>query len=1325
MKSSTLTRQIAVICFTLLLFFAQQSFAQCTPTPISVNQAPIVTGVPGAVNTTYLRTNVLPGVDMVFRIVSLNNGATLGVEDDPVGTAGVYLNAWQPTVNPLLANNGDGGITWDISFFVNGTATPYRFNCLTVLAVDVDGNAVNIREYVEAVNPYSYQAQSAGTFLTYTGGVNTLRTTATTTATIASIDSTQKQAMVQYRFVNITGFRYTTGYTKTAGNTNRQFSLFFNTATNFPAPFTRFFNADSDGSNSINEATDIDDDNDGIPDTQEYPAGYADPFGDFDADGLPNYQDPTPGAIGNTYADVNGDGINDNYDIDLDGLVNSIDLDADGDGIPDLVEAGGIDTNGDGLVDITTDADTDGLRDVYDSNSGGVNIANLDTDGDAVPNFRDLDSDNDGIPDTVEAGATDANNDGRRDTPTDVDSDGLADAIDGDVGNDGTAENTAGALIITSAVGGTAGRPASYPRANQDATGLPNPYDLDADNDGILDVREAGLTDATNDGIADGTLGADGWSDTVDGLVSLNLPNTDATGRANYLDIDADNDGIVDNVEGQTTAGYIAPSGADLDNDGIDNAYDNNDVAFAGGANNGIAPTNSDGTDVADYIDLDADNDGYPDFFEGHDSDGNNLPDAGSPAANGVSGGAADIDGDGLLDGYDNNTASVDATNGTNANSYPNVDAGTVERDWREIANTDASGPSNVTDIDDDNDGIPDLTENGGFDALADTDADGVPNYVDATPGAGQPAFVDANNDGVNDFYDTDLDGIINSLDLDSDNDGIADLVEAGGVDTNGDGSVDIATDTDGDGLADTYDTSNGGVNIANLDTDGDGIVNSKDLDSDNDGIPDVVEAGGTDANNDGKIDGYTDNDGDGFAQSVDGDANNDGTSENTAGALIITGADTNGDGQPNSYPRANTDRTGSPNPYDLDADGDGILDTREAGLADTNNDGIADGTLGADGWSDTVDGLVSLNLPNTDGRGPVNYLDIDADDDGLTDNVEGQSTAGYQLPSGSDADNDGIDDVYDNNDAAFAGNASNGITPYNHDGLDNPDYTDTDSDNDGVNDLKEGTGNTSATLTNTADTDGDGLVDQFDIFNLNTETANLANNVTIAGMGNGGSSTGPTPAGSNVLGNQTASGAPNRDWRNSLLVLPVTFINVTATISGSVTTVSWKVADEINVKEYIVERSTDGINYTTVGTVAFKNNYGAEQTYQFNDATVAASNAVVHYRIKQVDADNKFTYSKIVTIRRGGDKNALKVLGNPVQNNQVLMQVTSNQPGNGTFMLMDMNGRVLSTTTQSLSKGDNSIRLAPQNGLLVKGTYIIRAIINGQLFTEKINVIQ
>ena len=538
---------------------------------------------------------------------------------------------------------------------------------------------------------------------------------------------------------------------------------------------------------------------------------------------------------------------------------------------------------------------------------------------------------------------------------------------------------------------------------------------------------------------------------------------------------------------------------------------------------------------------------------------------------------------------------------------------------------------------------------------------------------------------------------------------------------------MDFLRIADGDGLHDTYDASTGGDAIANLDTDGDGIANAYDKDSDNDGIPDVVEALGADGNNDGIIDFYFDSDGDGFSNDIDGDSDNDGTAENTASALIITGADTDSDGQPNSYPRANLDKLGMPNPYDLDSDGDGILDVTEAGLSDANNDGVADGTLGADGWSDTVDGLAApLNLPNTDLAGPVNFLDIDSDDDGLTDNVEGQSTAGYLLPSGADADGDGIDDLYDNNDAAFAGSANNGIVPYNHDGADTPDYIDVNSDNDSVNDLREGSGDENATLTNVADTDGDGLVDQFDILDLVTAApADIDNNVTNAGMGNGGSAVGPTPAGSNLLAPQTPGAAPNRDWRNNAFVLPVRFVEVRLTVTASNNIVSWTVADELNVREYIVERSVDGVSFVAAGTVAYRNNGGGQQAYTFSDASTLGINGTVYYRIRQVDIDGRFMISKVVFYRSGQNKTGLTVLRNPVVNNEIMLNIAADRQGSAELQLVDLKGRVLLVQKQSISNGNTTLRLAGSGGYFANGIYFVKAMINGQLFVEKIIINQ
>ena len=86
----------------------------------------------------------------------------------------------------------------------------------------------------------------------------------------------------------------------------------------------------------------------------------------------------------------------------------------------------------------------------------------------------------------------------------------------------------------------------------------------------------------------------------------------------------------------------------------------------------------------------------------------------------------------------------------------------------------DLDGVVNSVDIDDDNDGIPDLVELGGLDPDADVNTNGVPDWMDNTA----PGFVDVNGDNVDDRYDSDLDGVPNHYDIDADNDGIADGVE-------------------------------------------------------------------------------------------------------------------------------------------------------------------------------------------------------------------------------------------------------------------------------------------------------------------------------------------------------------------------------------------------------------------------------------------------------------------------------------------------------------------------------------------------------------------
>ncbi|HLZ87528.1 MAG TPA: G8 domain-containing protein [Puia sp.] len=117
----------------------------------------------------------------------------------------------------------------------------------------------------------------------------------------------------------------------------------------------------------------------------------------------------------------------------------------------------------------------------------------------------------------------------------------------------------------------------------------------------------------------------------------------------------------------------------------------------------------------------------------------------------------------------------------------------------------------------------------------------------------------------------------------------------------------------------------------------------------------------------------------------------------------------------------------------------------------------------------------------------------------------------------------------------------------------------------------------------------------------------------TIAGPALASSSTGTSPTGFTV----------------TPITLPVTFVSFSADRSSDgPVQLTWNTANEIDNSHFEIERSLDGSDWTSVATVAAGNSSLAD-TYNYNDATAPV--AQTWYRIRQVDLDGKYLYSKIV----------------------------------------------------------------------------------------------
>lgn len=136
-----------------------------------------------------------------------------------------------------------------------------------------------------------------------------------------------------------------------------------------------------------------------------------------------------------------------------------------------------------------------------------------------------------------------------------------------------------------------------------------------------------------------------------------------------------------------------------------------------------------------------------------------------------------------------------------------------------------------------------------------------------------------------------------------------------------------------------------------------------------------------------------------------------------------------------------------------------------------------------------------------------------------------------------------------------------------------------------------------------------------------------------------------------------------------------------------------WTTSTENEMKYFEIERSTDGISFRKIGKTLAKGDVNIRAEYTYLD--ILAEKGANFYRLVIIDKDGNFTYSKPITISVENGISLFVVYPNPF-GKKVLVKFNSDGPDQATMRIIDNNGKVITTQTDPVHKGEN--RLAIRN---------------------------
>ncbi|MBL0267396.1 MAG: T9SS type A sorting domain-containing protein [Chitinophagaceae bacterium] len=187
------------------------------------------------------------------------------------------------------------------------------------------------------------------------------------------------------------------------------------------------------------------------------------------------------------------------------------------------------------------------------------------------------------------------------------------------------------------------------------------------------------------------------------------------------------------------------------------------------------------------------------------------------------------------------------------------------------------------------------------------------------------------------------------------------------------------------------------------------------------------------------------------------------------------------------------------------------------------------------------------------------------------------------------------------------------------------------------------------------------------------------------------------------------------------LNTLPVTFASFTATLnSNKKAELHWTTAVEMNTAHFEIERSLDGIQFSSQGIVLASNNSNSDRNYRFTEELGLMSAGMVWYRIRSVDQDGKTMVSGTRMIRISGNNNKAARLS--LYPNPAIQALSITIPANWqnkvlTYEIVTIAGQVVNRVQRKNSSQTETLNIQS----VAAGNYFVLVRCEGQVISEKL----